>query len=565
LTSDLAFLRRLTLDCRGTLPTRQEIAQFQREEASGKRERAIDRLLADRGWADQNVSYWQDVLAENPGIVKPTLNNTGPFRTWIYESLLDNKPADRFATELVMMEGSLYYGGPAGFGMATENDAPLAEKASILAKAFLGQEMKCARCHDAPQHPFAQRDLFGLAAMLYRQPLVLPKTSTVPPRIDGRQPLVHSALKPGEKIEAGWPFPDLATSDLPQEVIRDPRDSRERLAAFITLPRNERFAKVAVNRLWKRLMGWGLVEPVDDWNNAQPSHPELLEWLARELTAHDCDLKHVARLIFASHAYQRTAVDDGISAPLPPQRLFAGPARRRMSAEQLVDSLFAAADKPLAAEMLTLDPEGRLPAETFLNLGTARRAWQFTSISTDRDRPALTLPRTQAFLDLLTTFGWRDYRPSPISERDEASSPLQPLALANGIAATSIGRLSEENSFTSLCLENRSLADLVDQVFLQLLSRSPSDDERGRFEELLRPGYDERKTGTTPPPVVRVRRPTVSWSNHLSPEATTLKLQLEREVQAGDPPSVRLEPDWRERMEDMLFVLINSPEFVWIP
>jgi hypothetical protein len=118
----------------------------------------------------------------------------------IHESLLDNKPVDRFATELVMMEGSTYYGGPAGFAMATENDAPLAEKANILAKAFLGQEMKCARCHDAPQHPFAQKDLFGLAAMLYRQPMLLPKTSTVPPRADGRMSRVHSALKPGEKI-----------------------------------------------------------------------------------------------------------------------------------------------------------------------------------------------------------------------------------------------------------------------------------------------------------------------------------------------------------------------------
>lgn len=565
LTEDLAFLRRLTLDCRGNIPTRLEIAAFLKVEAGQRRERAIKRLLADPGWADQNVSYWQDVLAENPGIVKPTLNNTGPFRTWIYESLLDNKPVDQFATELVMMEGSVYYGGPAGFGMATENDVPLVEKASILAKAFLGQEMKCARCHDAPQHPFAQQDLFGLAAMLYRQPVVLPKTSTVPPRIDGRQPLVHSALKPGEKIVAGWPFPDLVGTELPPEVIRNPTDSREKLAALITLPQNGRFAKVAVNRLWKRLMGWGLVEPVDDWNGAEPSHPELLEWLARELTTHDYDLKHVAGLILGSHAYQRVAVDEGIAAPLPARRLFAGPARKRMSAEQIVDSLFAAADKPLGAEMLTLDPEGRLPAETFLNLGTAKRAWQFTSISTDRDRPALTLPRTQAFLDLLTSFGWRDYRPSPLTERDEAAGPLQPLSLANGIAATSICRLSEDSSFTSLSLEDRSVEELVEQVYLHLLSRSPTNEEKARYVELLAPGYDQRKTGEPAAARVRARRPTVSWSNHLSPEATTLKLQLEKEVLAGDPPTVRLTTDWRERLEDMVYVLINSPEFVWLP
>ena len=565
LTDDFAFLRRLTLDCRGTLPTRQEIDSFLKEDASARRAQAIDRLLADREWADQNVGYWQDVLAENPGIVKPTLNNTGPFRTWIHESLLDNKPLDRFATELVLMEGSRYYGGPAGFAMATENDAPLAEKANVLAKAFLGQEMKCARCHDAPQHPFAQRDLFSLAAMLQRQRVELPKTSTVPPLAGGRVPAVHSALKPGDMIDPAWPFADLTATDPPPELLRNPQDSRERLAVLMTAPQNQRFAKVAVNRLWKRLLGWGLVEPVDDWDRAQPSHPELLDWLARQLVAHDYDQKHVAKLILSSHAYQRETVGDVALPPEPAARLFAGPARRRMSAEEIVDSLFAAADKPLAAEMLTLDPEGRLPAETFLNLGTARRAWQFTSISTDRDRPALTLPRTQAFLDLLTGFGWRDYRPSPLTQRDESPNPLQPLALANGIAATSVCRLSDDSALTALCLEDRPVEDLVDQVCLQLLSRHPSEQERARFAELLRPGYDGRKTGAKPAPIVRTRRPTVSWSNHLSPEATTLKLQLEKEIRAGDPPSIRLVADWRERMEDMIYVLINSPEFVWLP
>jgi hypothetical protein len=280
---------------------------------------------------------------------------------------------------------------------------------------------------------------------------------------------------------------------------------------------------------------------------------------------HDYDLKHVARLILSSHAYQRETAGDALQPPEPAARLFAGPARRRMSAEQVVDSLFAAAEKPLAAEVLTLDPEGRLPVETFLNLGTARRAWQFTSISTDRDRPALTLPRTQAFLDLLTSFGWRDYRPSPLTQRDENPNPLQPLALANGIAATSVCRLSDDSALTVLSLQDRPVEDLVEQAYLQILSRPPSEEERSRFASFLRPGYDQRKTGAARAPATKTRRPTVSWSNHLSPEATTLKLQLEKEVRAGDPPSTQLTAEWRERMEDMIFVLINSPEFVWLP
>src|SRR6185436_5931294 len=126
LLDDDAFLRRATLDTIGLVPTPDQIKQFKQDKAADRRAKAIDRLLTSSGWADHWVSYWQDVLAENPGMLKPQLNNTGPFRWWIYESFLDNKPIDRFVTERVMMEGSRLSGGPAGFAMATQNDSPMA-------------------------------------------------------------------------------------------------------------------------------------------------------------------------------------------------------------------------------------------------------------------------------------------------------------------------------------------------------------------------------------------------------------------------------------------------------
>ena len=130
----------------------------------------IDRLLADRRWADHQMGYWLDVLAENPNLINPTLNNTGPFRWWLHESLLDNKPFDLFVTELLRLEGSERFGGPAGFGVATQNDVPMAAKGIIVSSAFLGVEMKCARCHDAPTHASKQQELFQLAAMLQTKP-----------------------------------------------------------------------------------------------------------------------------------------------------------------------------------------------------------------------------------------------------------------------------------------------------------------------------------------------------------------------------------------------------------
>ena len=122
---DWTFLRRVSLDVVGVPPTPQQIKFFFADSSPTRRSKFIDRILAKDGWADHWVGYWQDVLAENPNILKPSLNNTGPFRFWIHESFTDNKPFDRFVTELVMMEGSKYYGGPAGFEMAAENDLSL--------------------------------------------------------------------------------------------------------------------------------------------------------------------------------------------------------------------------------------------------------------------------------------------------------------------------------------------------------------------------------------------------------------------------------------------------------
>src|SRR5262249_3717339 len=99
LADDWTFLRRLALDTVGTIPTRDEIDPSLKDPRPARRARAIDRFLADPRWADHWVGYWQDVLAENPGILKPTLNNTGPFRWWLHQAFLDNLPMDRFVSE----------------------------------------------------------------------------------------------------------------------------------------------------------------------------------------------------------------------------------------------------------------------------------------------------------------------------------------------------------------------------------------------------------------------------------------------------------------------------------
>jgi hypothetical protein len=569
LTSDLEFFRRLALDTVGTIPTWEEVRTFLSKPAAERRNHAIEYFLNHQGWAEHWVSYWQDVLAENPGILKPDLNNSGPFRWWLYQSFFDNIPFDRLVAELIQMEGSTFQGAPAAFKLATLNDSPMAAKADILSQAFLAEKLSCARCHDAPDHPHKQGDTFGFAAMLEGKPLKLPASSTVP-FVDGfRKPRVEVSLKPGEQIEPHWPYDHLVKSSELTGLVpvsATAPATRKKVAAMIVSPDNERFAKVTVNRLWKRYLGAGLVEPAEDWFLAKPSHPELLDYLAREFVMSGYDLKALARLIFSSHVYQRKPLPAAAMIAEPKDRLFAGPMRRHLSAEQLVDSLFCASGKSFSCEELNLNPAGNRPLNEFLNLGSPRRAWQFTALMNERDRPALALPIAQSIVDVLTTFGWRQSRQNPMTVRQDTPSAMQTLLLANGIMGTRITRLSDDSAFTELALEDRSLGELINETFLRVFTRLPSENERRTAENYLKAYYAERKQqGAVKRKASFGSDKRVSWGNHLSAEATVIRMEEERRLRMGDEPTTRLTTEFRERYEDLLWSLVNSPEFTLIP
>ncbi len=564
LSSDLAFLRRVSFDVVGVPPTAAEIATFEADHSADKRAKVIDRLLADPRAADASMGTWQDVLAENPNILNPTLNNSGPFRWWLHESLLDHKPLDLFVTELVRLKGSERFGGPAGFGLASQNDVPMAAKATVLTSAFLGVDAKCARCHDSPATSTKQEQVFALAALLETKGVKVPATSSVAMdklREGGRKPLIEVTLAPGATVQPHWPFPEFATESVADELALDPHDPRDRLATLLTAPQNERFAQVMVNRLWAGLMGRGLVDQAGDFERSRTTHPALLRWLARELVRSGYDADHVRRLILNSHAYQRS---DEPTAKMPPE-LYAARAPRRLSAEQVVDGLFAATGKPLHTEEVSLDIDGIRESDNSISLGQPRRAWMLASTSNERDRPALALPRIQAVCDVLAAFGWRASRPDPLTDRDTAPNSLQPAILANGVMGTWLTGLSEDHGTTRLCLEAKSPEALVEALFLRILTRRPTAKELQLYTERLRPDFENRLAHSTVARPAGPRRPAyyVSWSNHLDKDATLVRQQQAEAARRGDPATTRLQPAWRQRAEDALWALVNSPEFLY--
>ncbi len=305
----------------------------------------------------------------------------------------------------------------------------------------------------------------------------------------GRKPLIQVTLKPGSKVQPKWRFTKFGDEASGAALAEHPEDTREQLAAIITGPQNERFAQVMANRLWARLMGRGIVEPVEDWEKGKPTHPELLQWLGREFVRNGYDAKKLVRLIMTSHAYQR-ATDDTLRTASP---LFASPAPRRLEAEQIVDSLFAATGKPFNLEEVSLDIDGRRDLGNSISLGHPRRSWMLTSTSNERDRPSLALPRNQAVCDVLGAFGWRGSRQDPVSKRDRESNVLQPAIISNGTVGIWLTRLSDDHGITALALEDRPVDQFVDTLFLKLLTRMPTAEEKQRYTEFLGAGYADRK------------------------------------------------------------------------
>jgi mono/diheme cytochrome c family protein len=576
LLADEPFLRRLWYDTRGVPPPEVEIRAFVADAQPDKRSRMIDRLLSDDHGAEDRahhwMGYWQDVLAENPTLLNASLNTTGPFRWFLYDALRDGKSLDRIVTELILLRGSPHEGGSAGFGIAADNDAPFAAKGQIVASAFLGIELQCARCHDSPYHSTLQRDLYSLAAMFERKAVTVPKTSRVPAEFfekQSRQSLIKVTLRPDEPVEPVWPFPDLTPAvdaELLASRLEQPDDSRERLAALITAPENTRFARVMVNRVWRRLMGAGLVEPVHDWEGRTASHPELLDWLAHEFTRSGYDLKHVTRLILTSQLYQRAATGQNLSAG-PELRFFTAPDRRRLSAEQLVDTFVVTSGRPLDVEEFTFDPDARRPSSNRLTLGVPRRAWMLADLANERDRPSLSLPKARAIADLMEAFGWSGARQSPRTDRETAPNVLQPGVLANSVATLLWTRVARESGLAELAITAESPIQLVDSLFLRYLGRLPEPAEREPLVAALAVGFGERvlsgsgATTATELPVL----PKVTWSNHLMPDASTIALEMERRARLGPSPDPRLEPAWRELLEDVIWSLVNMREFVWLP
>jgi hypothetical protein len=335
LSDDAAFVRRVHLDIIGIIPSEAIAQSFIADTAPDKRTRLIDQLLArNEDYAAHWTPFWEDALGSDSAISGLPANGNQQQR--IFNNFVANKPYDLMVAELIdptlpeHKKAVAYNSEGVEFGsigyIRTDTHKETLQTAANVAQVFLGTSMKCASCHSHfLNKEWPQARFLAFAGLFAAKDLEL----------------IRCEKGSGQTIAAAFPFP------LPGVPDRAPVNQEERLhhlAQMLVDPHNPRFAKTIVNRLWKRYLGLGLFEPADDFRlDRLPSHPALLDWLADDFMRHEFDLKHTIRLILTSHTYQMKydpAVEDAFDIEDPSQpRFFRSPSLRRLTAEQLIDSV----------------------------------------------------------------------------------------------------------------------------------------------------------------------------------------------------------------------------------
>jgi hypothetical protein len=431
LADDAEYLRRVYLDCIGTLPTADEARRFLTDPLSDRRARLVDELLQRNEFATYWALKWADLLR----VDRVALGHQGAYTyyRWIRRSFEQNKPLDRFARELLLAEGPLSESPQGQFYRVFDKPGQMA---SAVSQVFLGVRIACAECHHHPFDRWSQTDYYGMVDFF--APLSRTPTSRGEALSAAGNPETHHP-RTGQRVLAhalGAPMPE----SLPAG------ERRQALAGWMTAPDNPWFARNLANRAWAHFLGRGLVEPVDDARATNPpTHPELLDALASHLVESGFDFKSLIRTITASRVYQLSSRPNETNRQ--DEQNYSRALLKRMDAEVLFDAVCQTTGVH----------------EKFPGLPSGYRAIELWDSAVPH-----------YFLRL---FGRPERQTACQCERNVEASVAQVLHLLNGPAVEE--RLSHEAGRVKRLTD--ALADdseLVDELYLTFFSRFPSEDER---------------------------------------------------------------------------------------
>ena len=400
IVDDATFLRRAYLELVGRIPTLAETESWLADQDPDKRHTLVDRLLDSPGHTSTVANFWFDLFR-----VKSRQRQVSgePFAHFLRDAVQKDKPYDQMVRELLTAEGAAHAEGHGAVGfLLRDQNMPHDAMANTL-RLFLGTRLECAQCHNHPFDVWTQKEFYAMAAyfggLRYRddslaqnlvgmraelakaddrtrqqaQNLLRRMTTGISGKGTGMEALPkdykYDDAKPGTPVMADTLFGaeiKLKYAKVSQSQTKRNRgrnqqvpeaDSREALADWLTSKKNPMFTKVIANRMWARTFGKGLVEPIDDWKkDTRPQHAELFAFLEKLMADLDYDLRQFERVLAHTELFQRQSQqpnDDG--SPFA----FRGPLLRRMSAEQVWDSLLTLVFDDVDERLRPLDDRAR--------------------------------------------------------------------------------------------------------------------------------------------------------------------------------------------------------------
>lgn len=328
---DATFIRRVSVDVAGRLPTADEARQFVADPNPDKRVQLVDRLLASGDYGDYFANKWSAVLRN-----KRRDNNDIPytfrFHAWIRTALQENMPYDEFVRNILCATGDAETHPPVAWYREVSSPEIQMEDTAQL---FLGMRLGCAKCHHHPFEQWSQADYYGFQAF-FSQVQMRPSRFAVS---NGRNDFVSLSGNPptARNPRSGLEQPPQGLGDEPLEIAPY-EDARQYLVDWMTQPDNPFFARALVNRYWKHFFGRGIVDPEDDMRVTNPpSNPALLDALATHFVASGYDLKDLVRTICTSSAYQLSSQPTEFNAK--DKQNYSSFYPRRLSAELLYDAV----------------------------------------------------------------------------------------------------------------------------------------------------------------------------------------------------------------------------------
>ena len=441
---DETFLRRISLDVGGRLPTIEETEAFLANQDPKKRDQAIEALLGSPDYADYFANKWTALL-KNRREDKADITANFAFHAWMRDSLLANVPYDDLVRQILGATGTIVSNPPVAWYKRVKEPN---EQLEDVAQLFLGVRMQCAQCHHHPFERWSQNDYYALSAFFSQ-------VGRKPTAIAGEDLIFHkrgvAEVENKKTLEKVKPA---ALGQTPVEISPDD-DPRLQLADWMSEPTNPFFAKALVNRYWKHFFKRGLVEPEDDIRDTNPAtNPELLDALAKHFVESGFDLKEAVRVIVQSQTYQLSAMPNEFNAV--DQQNFSHYYPKRLQAEVFLDSI----------DLLT-------GAKTdFADLPPGTRAIALPDNSYNKAAP------------FLKVFG----RPEGASvcecERVQSSSLAQSLHLMNSTEVK--GKLTTANGRADrLSKPEVPVAEGIREIYLAAFGREPTGEELSIAEDHL--------------------------------------------------------------------------------